>query len=169
MQSPVYQQWRWSFEVARGPSYMATRYCKTDTMTFMANCATGLILQPLSSLNSMPNSSLSRTLGKRVRCLSATRLAMPVISSAKSSLKRSRSGESNLEVKRPARQKRRRQRRPQLRRLRRSARRRRRLPMGTRLSRLLRRGRMDLQPRLQKRRYQEAWNKSVYRHLSVSV
>ena len=169
MHSPVYTQWCRSFNVAQGPLYLATRYCKIDAVTHMANGVTGLILLPLSSPNSMPTSLSFRTLGKRVRCLLATRLALPAISSARSSPKRSRSGESNLEVKRLARQRRRRQRRQPPRRPRRSVRRQRRPPAVIRRLRLLRRDRTDLHRRLQKRRYQGAWNRSASRHLSEVV
>jgi hypothetical protein len=149
--------------------YMGTRGYETDAIEHMANCATGLTLLMPSSHSSMRNSSSFRTTGRRVRCLSATRSVLLVTSLVRSSLKRSKNGGSNLVVKRLAKQRKKRQRRRQLRRLRRSARRRRKLVVVTKLSRLLRRGKMDLRRKLQKRRYQGVWSKSVYRHLSVVV
>lgn len=135
------------------PLCTATQDYETDAIEHMANCATGLTLLPPSSRNSTQNFLSSQTLGRHVRCPLATRSVLPVTSSLKSSLKRSKSGESSLEVKRPARQKKKRQRRPRLRRLRRSVRRQRRPLVVTRLSRLLRRDKMGLQQRPQRRKY----------------
>jgi hypothetical protein len=135
-----------------GLLYTATQDYETDAIEHMANCATGLTLLRPSSRNSTQNSLSSQTLGRHVRCPLATRSVLPVTSSLKSSPKRSRSGESNSGVKRPAKQRKKRPRKRRLRRRRRSARRQRRPLVVTRLSRLLRRDKTALQQRPQKRK-----------------
>ena len=131
----------------------------------MTNVPTGPTPPTLSSLNSTPNFSLYPTHGKHAPSLSATRLALPATSSAKSSQRRSKSGASSLVVRRLARPKKRRRIRPRLRRRRRSARRPRRLPAL--VLRRVRRVKMDRRARRRKRKLPGEWSRSACRLRSL--